>query len=553
MDIKKRNTKKSHSEDVAQTTNVQPIVFNDQPADQTDQPENLHTIQPPVVADQPSESEATVPADTSRGTVAAQTHAAKRNKKSTKFHFAVGKRKRLWLKVSLMTTGAIALILVVTGLLATLPYNKKTLPNVYIAGIDSGGKDTQQLKAQLQERQNNLKVTLRPDGKTLQPKLSEIGFKVDVDKTVQNALNAKRKNSSIVAKFLFWQKQQVPAVVTVDNQLLTSYVEAHAPELIKAPQDAQLQFDATQAQFVVTKQGDGQGPNIESIRQGLLHIGQTLSSQTVSVGVTKVTPTMTESKLEALVPQANEYITRKVVLSGGGFNFTAKQADIATWLVPTPQSDGSIKLVIDPGKVQTYVQLIGQKISSAPQDEKVITDPTSGASNVLVQGKNGTELKDVDGLVAAITKGVSADTDVVQPMDVEVAAYKTVNMNSYDKWIEVDLSQQSLIAYEKSKPVMNVLIASGVNKYPTVTGEFSIYLKVRSQTMTGGSKADGSYYNLPNVEWVNYFYQDYAIHGAYWRKVFGVPGSHGCVNMTNADAQFIYNWAPLGTKVIVHA
>ena len=137
-------------------------------------------------------------------------------------------------------------------------------------------------------------------------------------------------------------------------------------------------------------------------------------------------------------------------------------------------------------------------------------------------------------------------------MNIKTAEFKTVNLSAYDKWIEVDLSEQRTTAYEKATPIKNFLIASGMRGHETVTGEFAIWLKVRSQTMQGGSKADGSYYNLPNVEWVSYFYQDYALHGAYWRKVFGVPGSHGCVNMTNDDAQWLYNWAPLGTKVIVH-
>ncbi len=88
--------------------------------------------------------------------------------------------------------------------------------------------------------------------------------------------------------------------------------------------------------------------------------------------------------------------------------------------------------------------------------------------------------------------------------------------------------------------------------YETVTGEFAIWLKVRKQTMTGGSRASGDYYSIPNVEWVNYFHGDYAIHGAWWREVFGYPASHGCINITNQEAQWLYNWAPLGTKVIVH-
>ena len=59
--------------------------------------------------------------------------------------------------------------------------------------------------------------------------------------------------------------------------------------------------------------------------------------------------------------------------------------------------------------------------------------------------------------------------------------------------------------------------------------------------MSGG---EGSYYyNLPNVKWVQYFYQDYSFHGTYWHNDFGEPKSHGCLNMTNTDAKWLFDWA----------
>jgi len=114
------------------------------------------------------------------------------------------------------------------------------------------------------------------------------------------------------------------------------------------------------------------------------------------------------------------------------------------------------------------------------------------------------------------------------------------------KWIEVDLSEQRLYAHEGDRVVLNVLVSTGLTQYPTPVGRFSIRLKIRSQTMSGPG------YYLPGVEWAMYFYRDYAIHGTYWHNNFGHPMSHGCVNMTNADARFLFNWASVGTQVVVH-
>ena len=61
----------------------------------------------------------------------------------------------------------------------------------------------------------------------------------------------------------------------------------------------------------------------------------------------------------------------------------------------------------------------------------------------------------------------------------------------------------------------------------------------------------GPGYDLPDVPWTMYFYQDYGIHGTYWHHNFGHPMSHGCVNMQTDDAKWLYDWAPLGTSVLI--
>jgi lipoprotein-anchoring transpeptidase ErfK/SrfK len=113
------------------------------------------------------------------------------------------------------------------------------------------------------------------------------------------------------------------------------------------------------------------------------------------------------------------------------------------------------------------------------------------------------------------------------------------------RWIEVILSQQRLIAHDGSSIFMNTLISSGTARYPTVRGTFSIRVKYRSAPMSGPG------YYLPAVPHTMYFYGGYAIHGAYWHNNFGHPMSHGCINMRLADAAALFNWASVGTKVVV--
>lgn len=112
-----------------------------------------------------------------------------------------------------------------------------------------------------------------------------------------------------------------------------------------------------------------------------------------------------------------------------------------------------------------------------------------------------------------------------------------------DKWIRVSLSEQKTYAYEGNQLVNEFIVSTGLPGTPTVTGEFRMWVRTPIQTMSGGSREAGTYYSLPNVQWVQYFYGDYGFHGAYWHNNFGNPMSRGCVNMTNEDAKWLYDWA----------
>ncbi len=114
------------------------------------------------------------------------------------------------------------------------------------------------------------------------------------------------------------------------------------------------------------------------------------------------------------------------------------------------------------------------------------------------------------------------------------------------RWIEIDLSDQTLTAWQGDVVVMRTIVSTGKWSTPTVKGDFAVYLKLDSQHMYGAD------YDLPNVPWVMYFYEDYAIHGAYWHTNFGTPVSHGCINMRPEEAEALYRWASVGTPVRVH-
>lgn len=142
-----------------------------------------------------------------------------------------------------------------------------------------------------------------------------------------------------------------------------------------------------------------------------------------------------------------------------------------------------------------------------------------------------------------------------------------------NRWIEIDLSEQKLKAWDGETLYLETSIASGLPHTPTPTGEFNIWGKFRYVRMDGG--VGRYYYNLPNVPFVMFFensevpgFKGYGLHGTYWHNSFGTPRSHGCVNLPTSVAEKLYYWTtPVlpdgirsvrasednpGTKIVIH-
>jgi lipoprotein-anchoring transpeptidase ErfK/SrfK len=112
-----------------------------------------------------------------------------------------------------------------------------------------------------------------------------------------------------------------------------------------------------------------------------------------------------------------------------------------------------------------------------------------------------------------------------------------------ERWIDVDLSEQTLTAYENGLAVRTTLVSTGLPQTPTPTGQFRIWIKFRADDM------EGEDYYIEDVPYVMYFYKGYGLHGVTWHGNFGHPMSHGCVNLPTEEAEWLFDWADVGTLV----
>lgn len=119
-----------------------------------------------------------------------------------------------------------------------------------------------------------------------------------------------------------------------------------------------------------------------------------------------------------------------------------------------------------------------------------------------------------------------------------------------DKLITVDIGKQKLFAWEGGQIQKEFIVSTGMRYTPTVKGSFKIYIKNEKQNMKGNYPPYEPYF-LKDVPNVMFFKGAYAIHGTYWHNKFGSRASHGCVNLRLDDAKWLYDWAPMGTRVEV--
>ncbi len=112
-----------------------------------------------------------------------------------------------------------------------------------------------------------------------------------------------------------------------------------------------------------------------------------------------------------------------------------------------------------------------------------------------------------------------------------------------ERWIDVDLESQILVAYEGDLPVFATMISSGTKETPTDTGEYRMWLKESEADMKNLKSEDP--YSVATVPWTQFFSPEngLALHTAYWHDQFGIKKSHGCVNLSPKDARWLYFWS----------
>lgn len=408
----------------------------------------------------------------------------------------------------------------------------------------------QELQQKLESANSDYRISLEfPDGIKKEFPLSEVGISINSSASAKSA--KEYINNSLPQRLRFWQPINIRLITISDEKTLNYFIATQATKANVAAKNAELSLAEGKASIVPEVVGDG----ITLVNAPLQISGsvETLSFKPLKIVQSKLVPSISAKDLESSQAEAQKLLDQKVVFKLNTQFIRPNSGDIARWLDLSPiEKDKTVDVTVNSGKIAEYIEEIGEYYAQPPRSRLI--SKTAEGEIVLDNGASGYVVVSKDETATKIAQQIMDGKGAEASLSLQYSSAKTVEVQPHEKWIVVDVTTKRMYAYEQTNLVKSFLVSAGAPSTPTVLGQYAIYSKHRSQDMRGAN-ADGSRYFQPNVEYVNYFYKDYAIHGNYWRPTsyFGnINSSHGCVGIVNLDAKWIHDWAPIGTPVFTH-
>lgn len=466
-----------------------------------------------------------------------------------------------WVVISVVVVLAVASA-TAAGYLAH--FSDKGLPGASIAGTPITGKVQTEISAIAENSAKNVTVTVDLDGKPTVASLDELGISVDANATAASALT---NNTSIGPRFAaLFKPQTVQTVYSVDQKKLDAFSEALVDSLGQRTKDAGVVL-GTDGTFQVVPAVIGRGIDTKPIKDAAEKAASTLGSQTVEIESKQVEPAVSTEQATDIASQANAKANDVSLTLRGTYSVNEATVADAASMITIPKTDSGLgSPVFDPDKVKAWVAKVAESTNDAPVSGINNLNPDGSIAATASLGTPGWKANNVDQIAsdvqAALASGESYDgqftyDEVPQGMDTMPVVAGAENLayspHEGEKWIDVNLSEHTMTAYEGATVVYGPIpMVNGQPGWETITGTYRIQTHLPKQDM---GCTPGWPYCTKDVPWIMYFSGNFALHGAPWRTSFGFAGSggsHGCVNLPVDSAKWIYDWAPDGTPVVSH-
>ena len=467
--------------------------------------------------------------------------------------------KRLWLRILLIVLAVLAVAAVAGFFTARWYYQDKAAPGVMFAGASVAGHNSEQLAATVKSAVENTKITVTDSqGNTVTASLKDLGVNVNQKQTVSALIAAKDSNPFV--RINPFSKQNVKLSATADKLALSQYLTG---KLI--PNDSQaiastIAYDQTSQKFTVTVGRGGQAPVTDSVVKAIDQALDTPgTTRTASITYTQTDMPISEAAATTAADQANAGLGLSITINNGdATTYKIPVATIASWTVTTADpAKGTIAVSYNKQAISDYMNgELGNHLNQTKTNQVDLVDTSGNVIMTKTKGVNGVAIKDTATVADQVYSALSANRSATLTVASDVTKFDTEQQKVTWK-IVVDRSKQTATVYNNDQVVQTFNVCTGkTGKHETTPGNYFIYLKYQVQDMRG-TNDDGSQYLSKGVKWVSYFNGGQGFHTAGWNAAgiaSGDPtghGSHGCVNMNEADAKWIYDNCPDGTLVQV--
>lgn len=426
-------------------------------------------------------------------------------------------------------------------------FQNRIFPNVHIGPVAVGGLTAEQARVKVwnylaQKPQPRLVI-----GQTvLTPSEGELGIAYHVDASITAALQS--EFSSVPLQF-HWE-----------SEMLARTLQNFEARLGFAPANAQLSVGGNDV--VIVEDRPGFRLDEEGLRQQLTTL---VTQGQFALADLPLVPQEAHVRTQDLIASRDEaarVLAKTYTLSADQKTFALTRDTLKYWLVSrTPVTgvrvlssltlppDDQSAVGLDEDQINTYLENLAVEVDKPATPQRLLV--SKNKTEVLQFGKPGRRL-DIEKATTLIEQNILALTDDVtvlpffteQPSVISVAPPPAPI--SKGKVITVDLTKMVEYLYEDGQLVYTSKISPGINNW-TPTGTFHIYAKTKKQKMSGRG------YYVPNVPNILWFKGDYSLHGVYWHNDFGVkPRSHGCVGEPLKEAEWVFNWTPVGTPLVIY-
>jgi lipoprotein-anchoring transpeptidase ErfK/SrfK len=496
---------------------------------------------------------------------------------------APGGRSRRRVALILVAIVAVLAVVLTGGALAyAKQFEGRALPGTTVLGQDVSGKTPEEIAALVTEHGESVAVSVTAGEQQLEDPLADLGVTVDGAATAAAAVERDDSLPSVISST--WSGEHaVEPVVEVDEAAVAEFAKGLVPEDMTDPIDAQVVFDEDAQSWNVEPGRNGQGVDPQTLVDAVRTQAPALESFAVEQPIEEIAPAITTEEAEEVVGTISTLLEQPMAIQGAdGETHEVSAERRSGWISVVPDESGSaLSIAVDEDAVREWVAARADKDAVEPENGIEQVDESGEVVKVVSEKKDGLEITNTDAvadeLITALkgttpleaafeSKKLEAEVEKVDaPKDEEESTDEEDESTddeapaaepTGEKWIDVDLTNKTVTAYVGDTPVWGPRsMVDGKEGNETPTGTYEIYLRYDRQDMTNaGYYPEGheKYYYTPDVPWVQYFHHGYGFHGAPWRSSFGYSGSHGCINLPVSDAKWLYDWASIGTKTVVH-